>query len=697
LWGCYHIFIYYVYNNFLVRYFIVIDDIWDAAAWDIIRCALPENINGSKVLTTTRIETVARACCTKNIECVYKIKALSDQDSRSLFFKRIFGLEDVCPPHLREVSAQILKKCGGLPLAIITLSSLIASRPSILKVHWEYIRDFLGSNIETSPSLDGMRQILNLSYTNLPHYLKTCLLYLGIYPEDCTIDKNDLARQWIAEGFIYKARGIDLEDIATSYFNELINRSLIQPADTNNDGEMVSCRVHDMMLDLILHKSREMNFVTVVDNIRDLEGHEVKIRRLSLNLDGTIGKRVARSVRLSQIRTLAVSGTSSYLPPFQLFKHLRVLGIEITVRADPPLSLDFTEIRHLFQLRSLKIIAKGHKLLLPSKIGNLQQLETFEINVAATKSCKGQSILELPSDIIHLSRLMHLIVPYSTQLPNRIGTMKSLRTLRYFNLVNSPYSVKGLGELTNLTYLRFSQSNITDDEVVGRGREVLRICLEKLCNLKYLDMYLWRPKVYLDALSSIPASFCYLRKFQGYMLSRVPRWISQLHHLDNVCLIVKHMLKEDVGIFAQLPSLVYLFLHIQVALDDTILFREAGFPVLKHFTIAISRISCIAFEEGAMDKLEKLDLCFNAQGWDKHGAAPAGMDHLSGLKKISVNIGEKGAMESDVRAAESVLRNAVGKHPSHPEANFECPGHSGYSFDDIHEDRIHVCKQRPHS
>jgi hypothetical protein len=66
------------------RYLIVIDDIWDASAWYIIRCALPESMNGSRVITTTRIEDVGRACSTNHIECVYKMKALSDQDSKKV-------------------------------------------------------------------------------------------------------------------------------------------------------------------------------------------------------------------------------------------------------------------------------------------------------------------------------------------------------------------------------------------------------------------------------------------------------------------------------------------------------------------------------------------------------------------------------------------------------------------------------------
>lgn len=68
------------------RYFIVIDDIWQDSAWDIIRCALPENKKGCRVITTTRIESVARVCCANHDKYVYKMKPLSNLDSRRLFF-----------------------------------------------------------------------------------------------------------------------------------------------------------------------------------------------------------------------------------------------------------------------------------------------------------------------------------------------------------------------------------------------------------------------------------------------------------------------------------------------------------------------------------------------------------------------------------------------------------------------------------
>ncbi|CAD6266660.1 unnamed protein product [Miscanthus lutarioriparius] len=502
-------------QNFLLykRYFIVIDDICDAPSWDIIRCGLPESMNGSRVITTTRIETVARACCTNCYEYVYKMKPLNEQGSRRLLFKRIFGSEDACPPNLKEVSAGIFKKCGGLPLAVITISSLLANQESKLKDWWEYVQKSLGSSFEVSPSLDGMRQILNLSYINLPRYLKTCMLYLGIYPEDYTINKNDLVRQWISEGFICAGRGTDPEDIAKSYFNELINRSLIQPVDTDYNGEVMSCRVHDMMLDLIIHKSREDNFITVIDDIQDLTRQHNKIRRLSLSLDGAIDETVGRSFQLSQTRMLARFGTSLYLPPILQFKHLRVLTIEISSGPFSSELLDLNGICHLFQLGFLKIIASGRHVVLPSKIGRLQQLKTFEI--------KGRLDLQLPSDIVHLSRLSHLIVPEDVIFPSGISNMKSLRTLRCFDLRNSLDNIKGLRELTNLTNVEIGYTDYTStnrDEFAAKCGELVH-ALGNICSLKCLfirsDLLPVTLRACLDSWCSVPTSFIHLQSFHA--------------------------------------------------------------------------------------------------------------------------------------------------------------------------------------
>jgi disease resistance protein RPM1 len=105
----------------MYRYFVVIDDIWDPQSWETIKLALVENNRGSRIIITTRKFEVARKA-----DEVYKLEPLSQDNSKKLFYTRLFGGEGKCPTnHPDELSDRILKKCGEVPLAIITMASLL--------------------------------------------------------------------------------------------------------------------------------------------------------------------------------------------------------------------------------------------------------------------------------------------------------------------------------------------------------------------------------------------------------------------------------------------------------------------------------------------------------------------------------------------------------------------------------------------
>jgi disease resistance protein RPM1 len=105
-------------------------------------------------------------------------------------------------------------------------------------------------------SAETTMRILSFSYYDLPSHLRTCLLYLSAFPEDSVIDKGSLVWKWVAEGFVHKKERIRLFEIGEGYFNDLINRSMIQALESDNDGNIIiSCRVHDMVLDFILSMS----------------------------------------------------------------------------------------------------------------------------------------------------------------------------------------------------------------------------------------------------------------------------------------------------------------------------------------------------------------------------------------------------------------------------------------------------------
>jgi hypothetical protein len=144
----------------------VIDDLWKESAWDTIKLVFQDGHPESKIIITTRNRNVAEHVCGG----VYELKSLSDDDSRELLSMRIFDRKDGCPPNLVEVTRKILKKCAGVPLAIITTASLLASKPT---VEWEEVNKSIGSSLGNSLDVDKMRKILSLSYNDLPFHLKT--------------------------------------------------------------------------------------------------------------------------------------------------------------------------------------------------------------------------------------------------------------------------------------------------------------------------------------------------------------------------------------------------------------------------------------------------------------------------------------------------------------------------------------------
>lgn len=60
-------------------------------------------------------------------------------------------------------------------------------------------------------------------------------------------------------------QGLTLEEVAEDYLNELVSGSLIQVVEMDDFNRVRTCRVHDMMQEIIQLKSREESFVMIAN------------------------------------------------------------------------------------------------------------------------------------------------------------------------------------------------------------------------------------------------------------------------------------------------------------------------------------------------------------------------------------------------------------------------------------------------
>ncbi|XP_039022003.1 putative disease resistance protein RGA4 [Hibiscus syriacus] len=108
------------------RYLLVLDDVWneDEDEWDKLKTLLSFGAEESKVIVTTRSAKVAEIVGTVSS---HHLKGLSDDECWALFKQRAFshGQEDRNNTNLFPIGKQIVKKCGGVPLAAKTLGGLM--------------------------------------------------------------------------------------------------------------------------------------------------------------------------------------------------------------------------------------------------------------------------------------------------------------------------------------------------------------------------------------------------------------------------------------------------------------------------------------------------------------------------------------------------------------------------------------------
>lgn len=398
-----------------MKYLIVIDDVWSIDAWDDLRRCFPNDLNGSRILITSQIRHVALQA--KPDSSPYLLRLFSEDESWELFQEKLFQQEK-CPVELVEVGKAIVRKCNGLPLAVVLIAGLLAKMDK-KNDQWKKVAKSLGSFI-VSDSRHCM-DILELSYNHLPHHLKPCFLYFGAFAVGKEISVNKLLRLWIAEGFIQKSKLKGVEDTAEDYLMDLIGRSLVIVDKRRSKGGVKTCHVHGLLHHLCLEKAKQENFLQLVNGYDELYAHyfgDFDVHSYPYSFVYSVPQQIRLSIYCSrndffawkpanrQVRTLLYFATddrysADWTYPWDFsaisysLKLLKVLDWSCISFGD----FFPTGIEFLVHLRYLGV--RGGMNSIPSSISNLVNLEVLFV-----KGVKGEVVL--PDTIWEMVTLRHL-------------------------------------------------------------------------------------------------------------------------------------------------------------------------------------------------------------------------------------------------------------------------------------------------
>uniref|UniRef100_A0ACD5TRG3 Uncharacterized protein n=1 Tax=Avena sativa TaxID=4498 RepID=A0ACD5TRG3_AVESA len=555
------------------RYFIVIDDIWDVEAWKIIRCALKDSKCGSIIITTTRIFDVATRCGE-----VYRLKPLSLNKSEILFYTRLYGGKCKCPfDQSAEISKKILEKCGGVPLAILTIASVLEGKPI---EDWSKVYGSICFGHGENKDVDNTRNILLFSYYDLPFHLRTCLLHLCIYPEDYTIMKGTLIWKWVGEGFIKEESGIGQFEVGERYFNELINKSMIQPVEAKDlSGIIVGCRVHDLVLDMISVLSEEEKFVTVLHTSDQNISLESSTRRLAIQKRVLEKGNSVANMCTPQLRSFnATICDTRVMPSLSSFGALRVLAMEsCCFMGDGNYHLN-----HLGSLLQLRYLGLRNMPIdkLPEEIGKLQLLQTLDL--------KGTHLEELPQSVGMLRKLKCMNADSVRGIGGmHLGNLTSFEELTVLHAEGFPGFVVELEKMTELRKLYIAVC-----VGAGPGDIMVKALVKSLGNLQKIQVLhiggqLWCNATCYDWGGSAPPR--QLRDLRLRMdCDMLPVFVnpSLLPNLTSLWVKVVKVKPEDMVILGSFPHLFTLILDgFQACLPDAMADKTEGggrlFPKLS--------------------------------------------------------------------------------------------------------------------
>ncbi|GFZ21515.1 disease resistance protein (CC-NBS-LRR class) family [Actinidia rufa] len=363
------------------KYLLLLDDVWEKVDLSVVGFPNAHQENGCKVVLTTRKLEVCRKMETDDD---IKVEGLPEKEAWEMFNLKVGNVAE-CPT-IKQHAEKIVKKCGGLPLALKVVGGALRKKYNE-NVWRQFLRD-LKSPAEalTEDIKEEVFKPLKVSYDYLTDIEKNCLLFCGLYLEDHNIEKSELIVYWGAEGLLSgKLTLADARVKGDVILEALIDASLLEKCDGDDNNDYV--KMHDVVRDLVLamtsQKGEEcLHLVragTSTEKMPVVEEWE-KATRISFMYNQHLSN-LSESPDYPMLLTLILRGCSNLkvIPEsfFDNMPRLHVLDLSSTSINSLPIS-----ISKLVTLRELLLNGCSYLNVLPVELSELKSLEVLEVTKA---------------------------------------------------------------------------------------------------------------------------------------------------------------------------------------------------------------------------------------------------------------------------------------------------------------------------
>ncbi|KAJ6746476.1 DISEASE RESISTANCE PROTEIN RP [Salix koriyanagi] len=440
------------------KFLLLLDDVWEGIDLLKVGIPVPEKTNRCKVIFTARSLHV---CTGMNAHQKLRVEFLGEEDSWKLFCENVGEKGILDSETIRAYAETVVRKCGGLPLALITIGKAMANKET--EEEWNY------DNLETDA-------------------LRSCFLYCSLFPEDYSIEKELLIELHACLKPAKRETQVKMHDVVRSFALwiasecELSNRFLVEASTGLTEAPGADNWKHALRISLF------DNGITTLAEIPECP----RLSTLLLQWNSGLNK---------------ISNAF-----FQFMPALRVLDLSFTSLREIPASIsELVELRHL-DLSGTKITS------LPKELGGLTKLQHLDLQ-------RTHSLRIIPREAISgLLQLRILNVYYSygvwEQQDNEVGfadlqCLKHLTTLGItideLNTLKRLYSFSGLLKVIQYLYiiqcdgLFYLQLSLNS----SFGKRLRRLSINNCYDLQYLQVdeeagQKWLPSLEVVELHGLP-------------------------------------------------------------------------------------------------------------------------------------------------------------------------------------------------